>query len=915
MAAVIKIKSTAATGTLTSANTTAPTQLALGELAFSFGNQVLAIGSGLVGNATGNSLDSTTGRINRIVGGSAFFDQTAATFGKTGMGDNVLANTPTLVTPWINHIRSTTGTSAAIVKIEPNNASSPASEYGTAVIAGNFTVFGASTFSYNSGISFLDSDTIPNPSYTIRPTPLVADIDVPTTIYIPSIGGALIATFTVATGGVTNDSTLPIVSITSVAIPVNSIIIGAGIPPGTLIGTAVTAGTITSLTLSINVTVAAGTVCSVYPSGDTFATLAATQTFTNKTISGSGSSWNGSTITVPHGGTGVGTFTANGVLYGNGTSAISATAGGANTVLTGTATAPSFSSTPTLGRLTLTEVAAAAGTALTVSPANHTAVTTDSPAFSVASNAIGTTGIATAQRFSRFTAGTFTGSGTVATAATVAISGAPTATGAAITNSYALWVEAGDVLFKGLIKAGSSTTTLTDAAGKIVTAALNTVGVAQGGTGATTLATNGVLYGNGTNTISAIAGTSAQVLIANASGVPTWGAIALASTSAVSGLLQPSNGGTGANNAGRLTVAANVSFSGGSSGFTTTFALPTASDMTFTLPTATSTLATVGLTETLTNKTLTTPTIATINGVTAINGITTSNLVITAGTGKQIQFAGEAGYPVVFSASTAFDSSVNTFTYTGGGNPTVSTPTTGVDLTANHLVHRGYVDAVVQGLHMHAPADVILNAGNISSDSATNGVTGARTTAYSGNTITITATSGFLTMTVDQEAITLWTRIIINFTDASQQIYNGIYSKAMTPSNGVNVTVITLTRAADADVIADINGGDFILIQNGYTFKECGFVQSITPGTGSNVLSNTAGVGTFKPVFVQFSQAGVIEAGAGLTKTGIRVDVVGTLDRISVAADSIDIASGYVGQSSITTLGNVVTGTIDGGTF
>lgn len=54
-------------------------------------------------------------------------------------------------------------------------------------------------------------------------------------------------------------------------------------------------------------------------------------------------------LTVPNGGTGAGTFTTNGILYGNGTSAIQATAqGAANTVLTGTGGAPAFSGTPTL---------------------------------------------------------------------------------------------------------------------------------------------------------------------------------------------------------------------------------------------------------------------------------------------------------------------------------------------------------------------------------------------------------------------------------------------------------------------------------------------------------------------------------------------------------------------------------------
>lgn len=56
-------------------------------------------------------------------------------------------------------------------------------------------------------------------------------------------------------------------------------------------------------------------------------------------------SWNA--LTVANGFTGATSFTANGVLYGAGTSAIAATAqGGTNTILIASAGAPSFSSTP-----------------------------------------------------------------------------------------------------------------------------------------------------------------------------------------------------------------------------------------------------------------------------------------------------------------------------------------------------------------------------------------------------------------------------------------------------------------------------------------------------------------------------------------------------------------------------------------
>ena len=62
-----------------------------------------------------------------------------------------------------------------------------------------------------------------------------------------------------------------------------------------------------------------------------------------------------SALGVASGGTGVATFASNGVLYGNAAGVVQVTAqGGANTVLTANAGAPTFSATPTLTSLTLT---------------------------------------------------------------------------------------------------------------------------------------------------------------------------------------------------------------------------------------------------------------------------------------------------------------------------------------------------------------------------------------------------------------------------------------------------------------------------------------------------------------------------------------------------------------------------------
>jgi hypothetical protein len=87
---------------------------------------------------------------------------------------------------------------------------------------------------------------------------------------------------------------------------------------------------------------------------------------------------------------------------------------------------------------------------------------------------------------------------------------------------------------------------------------------------------------------------------------------------------------------------------------------------------------------------------------------------------------------------------------------------------------------------------------------------------------------------------------------------------------------------------------------------EQGTTQADTGWTSTADAGGT--LGTTAMPWTQFSGAGQITAGAGLTKTANTLDVVGTAGRISVAADSIDMDSGYVGQASITTLGTIGTG-------
>lgn len=143
--------------------------------------------------------------------------------------------------------------------------------------------------------------------------------------------------------------------------------------------------------------------------------------------------------------------------------------------------------------------------------------------------------------------------------------------------------------------------------------------------------------------------------------------------------------------------------------------------------------------------------------------------------------------------------------------------------------------------------------------------------------------------TVDGVTLATGDRILIKNQATGSE--NGIYT--------VNASGAP-TRATDADSNTEVTPGMFTFVEEGTTNADSGWVLTTN---GSITLGSTA------LTFAQFSGAGQITAGAGLTKTGNQLDVGGTSNRITVNADTVDIASTYVGQSSITTLGTIGTGT------
>lgn len=172
---------------------------------------------------------------------------------------------------------------------------------------------------------------------------------------------------------------------------------------------------------------------------------------------------------------------------------------------------------------------------------------------------------------------------------------------------------------------------------------------------------------------------------------------------------------------------------------------------------------------------------------------------------------------------------------------------------------KNYVDSVAQGLDVKA--SVV-----------------AATTAN----ITLSGTQ-----TIDGISVIAGDRVLVK--NQSTQSQNGIYV----------VSASAWSRSSDADTWNDLVSA-FTFVEQGTTNGDTGWVCTVNAG---------GTLGTTAVTWAQFSGAGTYLAGNGLTLTGNTFSVVGTTDRISVSASGVDIASTYAGQTSITTLGTIATGT------
>ena len=201
---------------------------------------------------------------------------------------------------------------------------------------------------------------------------------------------------------------------------------------------------------------------------------------------------------------------------------------------------------------------------------------------------------------------------------------------------------------------------------------------------------------------------------------------------------------------------------------------------------------------------------------------------------------------------------------------------------AAHAANKGYVDATAQGLHTKAACRV-----------ATTAALPANT--YDDVTKTLTADDDGALPSIDNRTLLVDDRVLVKNESAGADLKHGIYE--VTALGDTNAKWV-LTRAEDFDGLPDhdeVKGGAYTFIQEGDTNANSGWVL---------ITNDPVEVGTTPLEFEQFSGAGQIEAGDGMTKVGNTLNV-GAGDGIVVDTENVAVNPDTDGGTNLAPVINV----------
>jgi hypothetical protein len=202
--------------------------------------------------------------------------------------------------------------------------------------------------------------------------------------------------------------------------------------------------------------------------------------------------------------------------------------------------------------------------------------------------------------------------------------------------------------------------------------------------------------------------------------------------------------------------------------------------------------------------------------------------------------------------------------------------------TALQLATKQYVDAVAQGLNVHAACDAAttgtlasITGGTVTYNNGTGGV-GATLTL----SVALTVLDGYTLLNSN--------RILVK--DQAAQLQNGIYTWA----TGGTV----LTRATDFDTNVEIANGDFTFVTYGTQYGNTGWVQTLPVTT----------VGTSPISWSQFSGTGTYSAGNGLTLTGTVFSLTAPVSIANGGTNATSASTAFNNLSPITSTGDLILG-------